>query len=330
MVATGAAFATLTQLWPLVVVAFVGTLNPSNGDVSVFLPLEHAVLAARRRRSAPHRRLRALRARRHAGRRGRLAGRRPAGAACADAAARRCARRLQAMFGVYAAARRRSGDSLSTAAAHARIDRARQRAPLTRSRRAVFTLAALFSLDAFGGGFIVQSLIALWLYQRFDLSLATAGTIFFATGVLSALSYLVAVRVAKRIGLVNTMVFTHLPANVCLVAIPFVPGPRHRDRSLAGAQPALADGRADAKLVRDGDRLAGRAAGGGQPHRGSAQPRLGGQPVPGRLSSDRVARSAGLSSPPAPSRSRTTCCCSRCSGTCGRRRKQTERLRHNA
>ena len=87
----------------------------------------------------------------------------------------------------------------------------------------MFTLAALFSLDAFGGGFVVQSLIALWLYQRFDLSLAAAGTIFFATGVLSAFSYLVAVRIANRIGLVNTMVFTHLPANLCLVAIPFVP-----------------------------------------------------------------------------------------------------------
>jgi predicted MFS family arabinose efflux permease len=100
---------------------------------------------------------------------------------------------------------------------------ARAAAPLTKSRRAVFTLAALFSLDAFGGGFIVQSLIALWLYQRFDLSIATAGTIFFATGILSAVSFLIAVRIARRIGLVNTMVFTHLPANLCLIVIPLVP-----------------------------------------------------------------------------------------------------------
>jgi len=67
----------------------------------------------------------------------------------------------------------------------------------------------------------VQSLVALWLYQRYGLSPAMAGTLFFATGVMSALSYLVAVRIAKRIGLVNTMVFTHLPANLCLIAIPF-------------------------------------------------------------------------------------------------------------
>jgi len=96
-------------------------------------------------------------------------------------------------------------------------------APLGKSRRIVFTLAALFSLDSFGGGFVVQSMLALWLFERFELSTSIAGTIFFWTGVLSALSYLVAVRISKRIGLVNTMVFTHLPANVMLLLIPFVP-----------------------------------------------------------------------------------------------------------
>ena len=85
-------------------------------------------------------------------------------------------------------------------------------------RRIVYTLAALFSLDAFGGGFIVQSLLALWLFQKFQLSIAVAGTIFFWTGVLSAFSYLVAVRIADRIGLVNTMVFTHLPSSLLLLA----------------------------------------------------------------------------------------------------------------
>ena len=86
----------------------------------------------------------------------------------------------------------------------------------------MYTLAALFSLDAFGGGFVVQSLLALWLFQKFDLSIAVAGSIFFWTGVLSAFSYLVAVRIANRIGLVNTMVFTHLPANIVLLIIPFL------------------------------------------------------------------------------------------------------------
>ncbi|MFL5519010.1 MAG: MFS transporter, partial [Gemmatimonadales bacterium] len=93
-----------------------------------------------------------------------------------------------------------------------------------RSRRVVLTLAALFSVDAFAGGFVVQSLLALWLFERFGLSLATTGAIFFWTGLLSALSYLAAVPIARRFGLVNTMVFTHLPANACLVLVPFAPG----------------------------------------------------------------------------------------------------------
>ena len=95
--------------------------------------------------------------------------------------------------------------------------------PLGKSKKTVYTLAALFSLDAFGGGFVVQSMLALWLYQTFALSLAAAGTLFFWTGVLTAASYLVAVRIANRIGLVNTMVFTHMPSSLCLIAIPFMP-----------------------------------------------------------------------------------------------------------
>jgi predicted MFS family arabinose efflux permease len=94
--------------------------------------------------------------------------------------------------------------------------------PLRKSRAIILTLAALFSLDAFAGGLVVQSLLALWLFQQFGLSLAATGAIFFCTGVLSAVSYLVAVQIAKRIGLVNTMVFTHLPSSLCLLLIPFM------------------------------------------------------------------------------------------------------------
>ncbi len=95
--------------------------------------------------------------------------------------------------------------------------------PLGKSRGIIFTLAALFSLDAFGGGFVIQSLLALWLFNRFGLSITGASAIFFCAGVLSAFSYLVAVQIARRFGLVNTMVFTHLPANVCLLLVPFMP-----------------------------------------------------------------------------------------------------------
>ena len=85
------------------------------------------------------------------------------------------------------------------------------------SRGIVYKLAALFSLDSFAGGFVVQSLIALWLFERFDLSLAGASLFFFWSGVLTAFSYPVAARLARHIGLINTMVFTHIPANVCLI-----------------------------------------------------------------------------------------------------------------
>jgi predicted MFS family arabinose efflux permease len=78
-------------------------------------------------------------------------------------------------------------------------------------------LAALFSLDAFGGGFVVQSMLVLWLSQRFAMRTDVVGTILFAAGVLGAASQLLSPRVAERIGLVRTMVYTHLPANLFLV-----------------------------------------------------------------------------------------------------------------
>jgi MFS family permease len=81
----------------------------------------------------------------------------------------------------------------------------------------VYRLAALFSLDAFAGGFAVQSLVALWLFERFNLSLAEASLFFFWSNVLAAFSYPVAARLAKRFGLVNTMVYSHIPSSLCLI-----------------------------------------------------------------------------------------------------------------
>jgi predicted MFS family arabinose efflux permease len=96
-------------------------------------------------------------------------------------------------------------------------------ASLARSRRVVLRLATLFSLDAFGGGFVVQSLLVLWLYRRFQLSVATAGAIFFGAGMVGALSQFLSAKLAARIGHVRTMVYTHLPANLFLVAAGVVP-----------------------------------------------------------------------------------------------------------
>jgi MFS family permease len=107
-------------------------------------------------------------------------------------------------------------------APHAALKPQRQRA-LGESKGIVLTLAALFSIDAFGGGFFVQSLLALWLFDRFDLSVSIAGSIFFWTSVLAAFSYPAAARISKSFGLINTMVFTHLPSNFCLMLMPFAP-----------------------------------------------------------------------------------------------------------
>src|SRR5439155_11455028 len=95
--------------------------------------------------------------------------------------------------------------------------------PLHRSRGIVYRLAALFALDSFGGGFVVQAFIAYWFSRKFGTSTATLGVVFFFVAILQALSFQAAVRLAERIGLLRTMVFTHFPSNVLLALIPFMP-----------------------------------------------------------------------------------------------------------
>jgi MFS family permease len=219
MVATGLLFAGLASFWPLLLVAFVGTLNPSSGDVSVFLPLEHARLAE----AATGEARTALFARYT------LAGALFAALGSLVAGAPDLltglgwekVTALRVMFLVYAMVggavwwlyRR-----LPEAPAH---ERPAPPAPLRASRGIVVRLAALFSIDAFAGGLVLNSLLALWLFQRFGLSLAAAGLFFFWAGLLSAFSQLAAPVVAKRIGLVNTMVYTHIPSSVLLILAAF-------------------------------------------------------------------------------------------------------------
>jgi MFS family permease len=94
---------------------------------------------------------------------------------------------------------------------------------LHRSRRVVFKLSALFSLDAFAGGFVVSSFVAYWLNVRFGAEPGALGAIFFAANILAGVSALMAARIAKRIGLINTMVFTHIPSNILLILVPLMP-----------------------------------------------------------------------------------------------------------
>ena len=94
---------------------------------------------------------------------------------------------------------------------------------LTHSRPTVLRLSGLFALDAFAGGFVIQSIAAYWFHVRFGVSPAVLGGIFFGANIFAGFSALLAARLAGQIGLVNTMVFTHLPSNVLLILIPFMP-----------------------------------------------------------------------------------------------------------
>jgi predicted MFS family arabinose efflux permease len=232
MVATGLGFAGLHDFWPLALVAFVGTLNPSSGDVSVFLPLEHARLA----RAAPDSPSRTALFSRYAlagglsAAVGALASAWPAWWSAQGGGSALGA--MRAMFVLYAAigvvvtllyrglaaATQRHRAAAENAA---RVEHAPQ--PLGPSRAIVVRLAALFCIDSFAGGLLVNSLLALWLFERFGLSLAAAGQFFFCSGLLMTASQLLAPLLARRVGLVNTMVFTHIPASLFLIAASVAP-----------------------------------------------------------------------------------------------------------
>jgi predicted MFS family arabinose efflux permease len=117
----------------------------------------------------------------------------------------------------------RLGDAIEARPGVATDDGIRRRFGLGRSRRIVLRLSFLFSIDAFGGGFIPQSLMAYWFHLKFGVEPAALGAIFFAANLLAAVSSLSAARIAARIGLINTMVFTHLPSNVLLILVPLMP-----------------------------------------------------------------------------------------------------------
>jgi MFS family permease len=220
MAATGIGFAGLSNFWPLLLVAFVGTLNPSSGDVSVFLPLEHTQLAeaaegeARTALFARYSLLGSLFAAF-----GALAAALPQMLSVVGGVGHLEA--LRAMFILYALIGLGVGLLYRRLPTQVAVHVAAKPAPLGPSRPVVLRLAALFAVDSFAGGLVVNSLLALWLFQRFELSLASAGNFFFWAGLLTAASQLAAPRVARRIGLLRTMVFTHIPASLCLILAAF-------------------------------------------------------------------------------------------------------------
>jgi MFS family permease len=228
MAAAGLAFAGLTNPWALSVAALLGTISPTSSETAPFLSLEQAILpqvtpANRRTEVFARYNLVALLA--VAG--GALLAGLP-GILAPPGAARLVAER--AMFLVYAAlalgaAGCFAGLSPAVELHGADGGAAGRTAPLGPSRGIVLRLAGLFAVDALGGGLAVQSLIALWFHERYGLDLSALGVIFLAANLASAFSLLAAARLARRFGLLNTMVFTHLPSNLLLMAVPLLPGP---------------------------------------------------------------------------------------------------------
>ena len=223
MIVTGLAFGTVAAFGALLVVAAAGTINPSSGDVSAFLPIEQALLPD----TVPTTRRTHVFARYSlvaslAGAFGALAAGLPGWVAERTDLSELDAER--GVFYVYGLA----GVVLLLA-----YRRLAPRPPvvvpgvhwsgLGRSKGIVLRLSALFSVDAFGGGFAVQSILVLWLSLRFGLSTAQSGAVFFWSGLLTASSALLAPRLAARIGLVRTMVFTHVPASLLLMAAALMP-----------------------------------------------------------------------------------------------------------
>ncbi len=215
MIASGVALAIIHNYGLLLVVAFAGTINPSAGSVSAFVPLEHAVLT----REVPDRERTTMFSRYSlvgavAGAFGALA------AGIPDLSGLIGMGQLTAikvMFVLYGFLGVVGAWIYSRMPTRPQATMPQKTPALGPSRYIVYKLAALFSLDAFAGGFVVQSLLALWLFERFELPLSSAGLFFFWSGVLSALSFPVAAWLSRHIGLVNTMVFTHIPASLCLI-----------------------------------------------------------------------------------------------------------------
>jgi MFS family permease len=220
MIATGVAFPAFEQIGLLVAVAFFGTVNPSTGDIGVLIPIEHAALA---QGAADHDRTRVF------ARYSLIGALSMAAGALAAAIPQLLSRNgmselgaLRTMFCAYAVLGVVSA-AIYFCLPRGNVERKSAAAPLNVSRGVVYKLAALFSIDAFAGGFVVQSLLAVWLFKRFDMSLAAASLFFFWSGVLSAFSYPLAAIIARRIGLVNTMVFTHIPSSLFLILAALAP-----------------------------------------------------------------------------------------------------------
>ena len=223
MISTGVAFGLSQSFLLLVIIGIITTMNPSAGDVSPFLPLEQSLLAnnvdatERTHLFARYTLIASL-----VGSVGALCAGLPVLIARhfhhADQTGRQAAFIVYGLAGfilLFAYSQLSEGSRLRTSKSESALSPA--------SRRIVFRLSALFSLDSLGGGFATQAIFSLWVFHKFGISMESLGVVFFAAGTVAAFSSLAAVRIAERIGLVRTMVFTHIPASVLLILVALAP-----------------------------------------------------------------------------------------------------------
>ena len=230
MAAAGAVFASTSLFWLLVLAGIVGVISPSGQEVGPFLPIEQASLShlvtARSRTDvfawytltgAVATALGALTA-------GVLT-RSLLQSGWDSVSGYRTVVVMYALFGLVLAAlfSRVSRAAESTPAGPRAPGATASLTGVHQSRDVVFKLSALFALDSFGGGFVVQSFAAYWFHLRFGIDAGTLGSIFFWANICAGISALLASRLASRFGLINTMVFTHLPSNVLLILVPLMP-----------------------------------------------------------------------------------------------------------
>jgi MFS family permease len=226
MAAAGFVFAGSTGFVVLLVAATLGVLSPSGSEVGPFLPIEQASLTE----VTPAQRRTSIYAWYNlTGSIATATGALVAGGAVGllEAVGWPAIDAYRAILAGYAVAGlalvpivRSVSDRVEVPPVDTSIAR---RLGLHRSRGIVGRLAALFALDAFAGGLIIQSLLAFWFHERFGLPEPALGAIFFGANILAGISALAAARIAARIGLINTMVFTHLPSNVLLMLVPLMP-----------------------------------------------------------------------------------------------------------
>jgi MFS family permease len=224
MVAGGLLFAVSNSFWLLLLGAFTGTISATNSEVGAFSAVDQAVLP---QTAPPERRTWIFSLYEMLGNFSGAAGALSASAVGLGAALGLSGadlyRPLFVLYALLGAINLFVFLTLSDRVELARVEGARPLTGLRESRGMVARLSVLFGVDGFAGGLIVQSLVAYWFYLRWGLSPEVLGLVSFWVGVLTGLSFLAASWLAQRIGLLNTMVFTHLPSNVLLLLVPLMP-----------------------------------------------------------------------------------------------------------